>query len=384
MASMDRASPPVAPAPGSPAVVHMHPLELIPYFRRFPCNPVRDVIYTLIWNFMIGIVLVVIAAMFSGQLPPPRILGIYLAIANLIGFSIHALYMLGRMLGLEVRARSSGFGTKIVYFSVIPTAGVVIGFQIAAWVFNLGFRNWLSSPGWIVSVATTSVVISGILAAIFYWREREAHAQAALEHEHLRVERIEREAALANLRALQAQIEPHFLFNTLANVASLVDPDPATAKRMLDSFIRFLRSSLAATRMDSTTLGAEAELIAAYLDVLQIRMGTRLRYRIDVPPDLATVAIAPMLLQPVIENAIRHGLEPKLDGGDVAFTARRDGADVLIEIRDTGTGFAPTTRGGVGLANLRDRLRGLYGDRATLGIGENGGCGAAVMIRIPA
>jgi sensor histidine kinase YesM len=226
-------------------------------------------------------------------------------------------------------------------------------------------------------------MISAILTAIFFLREREARAQAALEREQLRAERIEREAALANLRALQAQIEPHFLFNTLANVTSLVDRDPATAKRMLESFIRFLRASLAATRMETTTLGAEAELIAAYLDVLQIRMGARLRYRIDVPADLAGVAIAPMLLQPVVENAIRHGLEPKVDGGELAFTASRDGDGVTIEIRDTGAGFASTTRGGVGLTNLRDRLRGLYGERGALGIGEGARGGAAVTIRIP-
>jgi len=152
---------------------------------------------------------------------------------------------------------------------------------------------------------------------------------------------------------------------------------------MLDSFIRFLRASLAATRMESTTLGAEAQLIGAYLDVLQVRMGPRLRYSIDVPDDLVAVQIAPMLLQPVVENAIRHGLEPKVEGGDLAFTARRDGGDVTIEIRDTGAGFASTTRGGVGLTNLRDRLRGLYGERASLDIGENARGGATVTIRIP-
>jgi sensor histidine kinase YesM len=361
----------------------MHPLELIPYFRRFPCTPARDLLYTLIWNFLIGTVFVVIGAMFSGKLPNFRVFGIYLVIANLIGFAIHALYLAGRLLGLESGARNSTLAVRVIYFSIIPTIGVIVGFQASSWIFDLGFTSGLASPGWIVSVATTSVMISGILTAIFFWREREARAQADLEREQLRAERIEREAALANLRALQAQIEPHFLFNTLANVTSLVDRDPATAKRMLESFIRFLRASLAATRMETTTLGAEAELIAAYLDVLQIRMGSRLRYRIDVPADLASVPIAPMLLQPVVENAIRHGLEPKVDGGDLAFTASRDGGDVIIEIRDTGAGFASTTRGGVGLTNLRDRLRGLYGERAALGIGEGARGGAAVTIRIP-
>ncbi|HEX7605493.1 MAG TPA: histidine kinase, partial [Usitatibacter sp.] len=216
------------------------------------------------------------------------------------------------------------------------------------------------------------------------WRERHARAEADLERERLRGERIEREAALANLRALQAQIEPHFLFNTLANVTSLIDPDPAKARRMLESFIRFLRSSLGATRAESTTLADEGELMAAYLDVLQIRMGQRLRYEIDIPPELHAFQLPPMLLQPVVENAIRHGLEPKMDGGVVKVRARREDGAVVIEISDSGAGFAATTRGGVGLTNLRDRLRLLYGERASLAIGESDGGGARVTMSLPA
>jgi sensor histidine kinase YesM len=198
------------------------------------------------------------------------------------------------------------------------------------------------------------------------------------------MERAEREATLANLRALQAQIEPHFLFNTLANVTSLVDSDPAAARRMLESFNRFLRASLAATRTESTTLGADAELIAAYLEVLQVRMGKRLEWRIDVPPDLADYALPPMLLQPVVENAIRHGLEPKVEGGEVVMRARREAGRVRIEVADTGMGFAPTTRGGLGLSNLRDRLRVLYGGSAELSIAENRPAGTLVTIALPA
>jgi sensor histidine kinase YesM len=219
---------------------------------------------------------------------------------------------------------------------------------------------------------------------VFFARERQARMEAELERERLRAERVEREAALANLRALQAQIEPHFLFNTLANVTSLVDPDPAKAKAMLESFIQFLRASLAATRMESTTLGAEAELVAAYLHVLKVRMGERLRYVIDIPDDLRAAPIAPMLLQPVVENSIRHGLELKVEGGEVAFRARREAGTVVIEISDTGVGFASTTRGGVGLTNLRARLKLLYGERASLAISDNALAGAMVMIRIPA
>jgi sensor histidine kinase YesM len=183
---------------------------------------------------------------------------------------------------------------------------------------------------------------------------------------------------------LQAQIEPHFLFNTLANVTGLIDLDPAKAKRMLESFIRFLRASLAAMRSESTTLGAEGDMIGAYLDVLAVRMGDRLRYTIEIDPAIAAFELPQLLLQPIVENAIKHGLEPKVDGGEVAIRARSSGDFIDIEIADTGIGFAPVTAGGVGLTNIRDRLRLLYGERASLAIRENAPAGTLVHLRLPA
>ncbi len=381
---MDRLSQPIpATLTPDPRDVSFHPLELIKFFRQFPCTPWRDLLYTLIWNCMLGTGFYLIGAMFGGSIGSPRIFGIYLAISNFIGFSIHFLFMLGDRMRLEPWARRRGAIVRTLYFSGIPTLGVIIGFTISSEFFDLGFGNWLRSPAWILSVASTSVLISLILSAVIVSRERETRVQAELAQQRLRAERTEREAALANLRALQAQIEPHFLFNTLANVTSLVDADPAMAKHMLESFIRFLRASLAATRMESTTLGAEAELIASYLDVLKVRMGERLRYSIDVAPELETFALAPMLLQPVIENAIRHGIEPKVEGGEISFMARVEDSRVLIEIDDTGVGFAPITRGGVGLTNLRDRLKLIYGAGASLTVREDSASGAHVAIRIP-
>jgi sensor histidine kinase YesM len=260
----------------------------------------------------------------------------------------------------------------------------VVGFSIVALSSDPRALEWILTPRWLAMMGLSSMVISTVLAIVFFSTVRRATAEAELARERERIERAEREATLANLRALQAQIEPHFLFNTLANVTSLVDSDPAAAKRMLESFNRFLRASLAATRTESTTLGADAALIGAYLEVLQVRMGRRLEWRVDVPAELAGYALPPMLLQPVVENAIVHGLEPKVAGGSVSLSARREGDSVRIEVRDTGMGFAPTTRGGVGLANLRDRLRMLYGDRASLAIGENLPEGTTVTIALPA
>ena len=363
---------------------HFHPLEIIPFFRRFPCSFGRDFLYTFIWSGLIGVVFYALNAVGSERLPSFRAFELYILIANVIGYAIHALFSVGSILGLDRLVRRAGFIPRVVYFSLIPLMGVLIGFWAVSYIVDIGFRGWLTDAAAIISITTTSLVISTIMSVIFFWRERHARAEADLERERLRGERIEREAALANLRALQAQIEPHFLFNTLANVTSLIDPDPAKARRMLESFIRFLRSSLGATRAESTTLADEGELMAAYLDVLQIRMGERLRFEIDIPPELHAFQLPPMLLQPVVENAIRHGLEPKMDGGVVKVRARREGGAVVIEISDSGAGFAAMTRGGVGLTNLRDRLRLLYGERASLAIGESEGGGARVTMTLPA
>jgi signal transduction histidine kinase len=354
-----------------------HPLELIPFFRRFAPTRARNLLYTLIWSALIALAMLLAAAAINGRLPTQRTVEVYLVLSFFAGYAIHALFAGGKMFGLEALAIRHGVVAKTVYYTAVPTIGAIAGFQATDWILGIGFANWFRNAGWIISIAATGLIISLIISLVFYAREREATAQA-------HAEQIRRETLAANLRALQAQVEPHFLFNTLANVSSLIDRDPATAKRMLERFIRFLRASLAATRGDNTTLGAEKELIAAYLDVLQVRMGPRLEYRVQVAPDVAGRAIAPMLLQPVVENAIRHGVEPKVEGGRVEFDARREAGAVVIEVRDTGVGFAPTTRGGVGLTNLRDRLRGLYGEAAALSIGENEPCGTRVTIRIPA
>jgi len=374
------------PAEQCETVEGSHPLEIFAFFRRFKRSRPRDLLYTFIWNCFLGFAFWVGAVVFGG--PGGRNLDTLLwnlIIANSIGYTIHGLFVIGTALKIDTRARAAGFFPAAVYYTLVSSAGVFIGFSIVAAFLQEGtFIKWFSNPRWLAVMAFSGLVVSVIRSVIFFWRERNARAEAELGRERLRLERVQREAVLANLRALQAQIEPHFLFNTLANVASLVDPDPAKAKRMLESFNRFLRSSLAGTRTESTTLGAEAELMRAYLDVLQVRMGARLRYAVDVPADLGGFELPPMLLQPIVENSIQHGLEPRIEGGEVAVRARREGSSVVIDITDTGVGFAAVTRGGVGLTNLRDRLKLLYGERASLGVRENAPHGAIVTVSLPA
>jgi sensor histidine kinase YesM len=193
---------------------------------------------------------------------------------------------------------------------------------------------------------------------------------------------LQRQAIDAQLRSLQAQIEPHFLFNTLANVVSLIDTAPDKARLMLERLIELLRASLAASRSERTTLGQETALIAAYLDILRIRMGERLSYTINVPPELLNVSIPPLSLQPLVENSIKHGLEPKLEGGSVHLSARTEGGALQLDVEDDGLGFSLHPGAGVGLANLRDRISSLYGARARLVI-EELARGTRVRMTIP-
>jgi hypothetical protein len=195
----------------------------------------------------------------------------------------------------------------------------------------------------------------------------------------------EREAAEARLKLLQAQIEPHFLFNTLANLQALIGSDPARAQTMLAHLDVYLRATLASTRNDHCTLAEEFALLRGYLEILAIRMGPRLTYALDLPEALAAAKLPPMLLQPLVENAIKHGLEPKVDGGRLSVAASAEGRQLVLVVEDSGLGFGATATAGtgVGLRHVKTRLAALYGDAASAEIGESAGGGVRIALRLP-
>ncbi len=363
---------------------YTHPLEVIvPFFRRFPKSLPRDLIYTFIWNTLIAAFFTAVGVMFSGKLPS---IGTWftnnLLIANCIGYLFHAAYFLSdRSIDPWLR-RQSAVILALYHFS-LSILCVVIGFAFAGQLLGWPVMQWVLSRGYIVTIVTTSVLISGIMGVIFYVAEHRAVAEMQLHKERARVATMEREAMLANLKALQAQIEPHFLFNTLANVVGLIHSQPDTAKHMLEQFIAYLRASLASTREQETTLGNEFQLMANFLALLQIRMGDRLRIKLDLPADLAAQHLPSMLLQPLLENAIKHGLEPKVDGGSITLQARREGDLLRICVSDTGLGFSGATSSGLGLKNVRERLNMLYDGKASLTIEENQPNGTRVILVIP-
>ena len=194
----------------------------------------------------------------------------------------------------------------------------------------------------------------------------------------------EKELTVARLNLLHAQVEPHFLYNTLASAQVLTRTDPAQADKMLGHLIQYLRHSLPSTDESLSTLGEELERTRAYLEIIRIRMGSRLAMEVEVPDTLRGVAVPPMMLQTLVENAIKHGLEPKPGGGTVWIVARRDDGTVTITVADNGQGLGGATAGtGIGLKNVRERLRLVYGNRASLSVGANVPQGVAATITVP-
>jgi signal transduction histidine kinase len=359
-----------------------HPLELIPFFRRWKPSAGRDLVYTLIFNCLIGFAFTGIGMMFGARLSW-NLIREMLVFSNCIGSTIHAIYHVAARLGYESWINRQGSLVITAYYTVIPCVGVAIGVLLANLVLGRDISRILGSPSWLGAIAANAIVISGIIAAIYFWREKSLIADMRVAAERERLAVAEREAMLANLRALQSQIEPHFLFNTLANVVGLIHPAPDTAKLMLEKFIAYLRATLAVSRESSTTLGAEFALLKDYLAILQIRMGERLKVDAELPDALAALPLPPMLLQPLVENAIEHGLEPKVEGGTIRLAAQADGVRLVLEVRDDGTGFKGGNSDGIGLRNVRERLDKLYAGQATLAIEEPAAGGTRVVLTLP-
>ncbi|WP_448097200.1 sensor histidine kinase [Luteibacter yeojuensis] len=204
------------------------------------------------------------------------------------------------------------------------------------------------------------------------------------ERADVRQTAMEKELTAAQLGLLQAQVEPHFLYNTLASAQELVRTDPARADRMLGYLIDYLRRSLPRTDGSLSTLGEELERSAAWLEIMRLRMGERLTVHTDVPTESLKVPMPSMMLQTLVENAIKHGLEPKPGGGGIWIRAGVDGSGLSLTVADDGMGFRSDGAGtGIGLKNLRERLRLMYGSAATFSIGNNFPHGVAATITLP-
>jgi len=307
--------------------------------------------------------------------------------AQCIGLSIWAIIELGRRARPgDGRAWPPGWrGPALV--AAACAVGYVIGVTVADTLF--GYSSWpryLHQPQQLARDFGPTVVFCTIVAGAF-WARGQARRQRA------QVAAAAHEATLARLDMLQSQLEPHMLFNTLANLRALIATDPPRAQEMLDHLIAFLRATLAASRQSEHPLSEEFARLDDYLALMRVRMGDRLRTSASLPPELAALPVPPLLLQPLVENAIKHGLEPQRGPGELHVQACLDGATLVLRVADTGRGLdaaahakarepaAPSS--GFGLVQIRERLHTLHGDAARFTLAPRAGGGTLAEIRLP-
>jgi signal transduction histidine kinase len=329
----------------------------------------RSLIGLVLLNFVITILLTTIGA--SKDFVPT------LTECYAIGFSIWGTFELLRAI---TRERVPVIGLAFV---AVP-AGFYAGSKIATLFgapdfFALAAQDPAHEWRGLVGGLMMATFATGFF--IFYWRA-EAY-RADLQSERRRAAEALQSETSARLALLQAQIEPHFLFNTLANAQSVIESDPKTAKSILEHLNQYLRVSLSRTRRTSSTLADEIGLISALLAIAALRLGARLHYSIEVPDELKSAQLPPLLLQPLVENALKHGIEPAVNGGTIRVDICRQGDALSMRVTDSGVGLDANSPEGVGLANVRARLASLYGDGGRLAIYQNPPHGVVAEITMP-
>lgn len=256
-------------------------------------------------------------------------------------------------------------------------AGVLLGIGLAGWIHGQPM-----APAKVLQSLAIGLMF-GVLGSIVFLLAERIHAldREVRQRRLDEAERARREAE-AHLKLLQAQIEPHFLFNTLANVASLIDTDPVLARTLLDRLNDWLRVALARARQGQACLDDELKLLENWLEILAIRFGSRLAWNIEASPESRRAPFPPMLLQPLLENAVKHGIEPKLGGGLIELTARLEAGRLRIRVRDDGAGLGSAATG-TGLDNVRSRLAALYGPAGVLRVAGNDRGGVDAELELP-
>jgi sensor histidine kinase YesM len=271
---------------------------------------------------------------------------------------------------------------SILFIFIMGVAGgTSIGLLIGSSILQRFFSISVSAD--LLRTIVSAIIMGGAVGWFFYSKARLRISNRIIQEERISRLSSEKETLEAKLRLLQAQIEPHFLFNTLSNVLSLIDTEPAKGKSMLTDLIHYLRTSLSRTLPEITTLGQEIDMIKAYLSIQKIRMDERLNFTIELPDTLRQHSFPPMLLQPLVENAIKHGLEPKIDGGSITIKVIEKDNLIRIEVIDTGIGLSTYQKNGVGIGNVKERLQLLYGEKGRLTLEENKPNGVRATIEVP-
>ena len=293
--------------------------------------------------------------------------------------------------GARLTLWSPGQRPKALPFIAIIVVSVPVaqwlGMHLFVWLTDVKVRALTTlDPTDIAANLVFTLAVTGAAVLFFSSREKISRLQTAAAQEKARAESVARQAMQAQLQLLQAQIEPHMLFNTLANLQGLISFDPDRAQLLLDQLIQYLRATLSSSRAGTTTLGQEFALMQAYLGLMAVRMGARLAYTLELPDELRDVKLPPMLLQPLVENAIQHGLEPKIEGGHISVQASAVGDMLILTVADDGLGLdhpGQTKGTQLGVSNIRERLHVMHGDSASLALDANPPGGVTARLTLP-
>jgi signal transduction histidine kinase len=270
---------------------------------------------------------------------------------------------------------------------LLTVGGAFLGASVEAAIKGLNPFTWLIDRPQVRHIAVAALAFgflySLFTAIIVNLRNREYAALATKLDLEFRESELSRQLAESRLKMLQLQIEPHFLFNTLGSAQQLAASRAPEAARLIGDLIRFLRAATPSIREEYTTLAAEGALVGAYLSIMRVRLGQRLGFSVDIPPDLEAFHLPPGMLITLVENAIKHGIEPCAHGGEVKVTATHEPGRVVITVADTGAGMTGAPGQGIGLANIRERLDLMYSGRAGLCLGENEPQGFVARLELP-
>ncbi len=272
---------------------------------------------------------------FSSLVYNTAIAGLLTAVSFGGSFTVNLVF--SQCIGISIQVVNALVAWKVAdrrWLALSFPASVFLGVTLGASLTGLG--DW-SDPR-IRVAAVIGLFFGGIGGLTYFLSERIEQLDAEVKERKLRQSEIERREVEARLKLLQAQIEPHFLFNTLANVGSLIDSDPVLARHLLDRLNDWLRAALARTRSERTTLGDELDMLENYLEIMKVRFGERLSWKIGAGASAREAKFPPMLLQPLVENAVRHCIEPKLEGGSLLISAHRTGGRLSVSVRDDGPG----------------------------------------------
>jgi two-component sensor histidine kinase len=282
------------------------------------------------------------------------------------------------------RLRPPGLKSFLI-IAGLGMAGALVGAGTAGWVDGKPFGEQLEKIFRIALIAGfgVGVVYTAIHSVVAGWRNREYALLTAQLQLLAQQEAMARQISESKLRLLQAQIEPHFLFNTLGAVQQLAQIDCPAAADLTANLITFLRASLTEMRNEQVTLASEFQLVQAYLNVMKTRLAHRLEFTLDLPGEFATVKVPGMLLLTLVENAVKHGIEPALQGGTINVRVWQYHAGVQLEVSDSGVGLGVNPTMGVGIANVRERLRLAFGPQATFLLKNNDPHGVRATVNLP-